>query len=107
MAELKYKPVPHDHKAFMERARVRKGFARAEGNLTPNPSLQRTASVAAELQRWLGMLAEARSGFKSQRLLVRSGVFLIAFECGGALRLLDRYRRHKAATSAAHAGVRA
>ena len=26
MAELKYKPVPHDHKAFLARARARKGF---------------------------------------------------------------------------------
>lgn len=29
MAELKYKSVPHDHAAFMARARARKGFARA------------------------------------------------------------------------------
>lgn len=27
MAELKCKPVPHDHKAFMAKARARKGFA--------------------------------------------------------------------------------
>lgn len=29
MAELKYKPVPHDHKAFIAKARTRKGFAGA------------------------------------------------------------------------------
>jgi DNA-binding XRE family transcriptional regulator len=29
VAELKYKPVPHDHKAFMVKARTRKGFAEA------------------------------------------------------------------------------
>src|SRR5256714_15438309 len=29
MAELKYKPVPHDHKAFLSKARSRKGFAEA------------------------------------------------------------------------------
>jgi DNA-binding XRE family transcriptional regulator len=29
MADLKYKPVPHDHKAFMARASSRKGFSRA------------------------------------------------------------------------------
>ena len=29
MADLKYKPVPHDHKAFVARARVRKGFSEA------------------------------------------------------------------------------
>jgi DNA-binding XRE family transcriptional regulator len=33
MAELKYKPVPHDHAAFMARARARKGFARAYDGL--------------------------------------------------------------------------
>lgn len=29
MAELKYNPVKHDHKAFLERARARKGFSSA------------------------------------------------------------------------------
>src|SRR5487761_2382357 len=29
MADLKYKPVPHDHKAFVARARARKGFNEA------------------------------------------------------------------------------
>jgi hypothetical protein len=29
MAELKYKPVPHNHKAFLAKARTRKGFAKA------------------------------------------------------------------------------
>jgi DNA-binding XRE family transcriptional regulator len=29
MADLKYKPVPHDHRKFMEKARARKGFAEA------------------------------------------------------------------------------
>ena len=29
MADLKYKPVPHDHKAFLARARARKGFDEA------------------------------------------------------------------------------
>ena len=29
MAELKYKPVPHDHKAFLAKARARKGFNEA------------------------------------------------------------------------------
>ena len=27
MAELKYKPVPHDHEAFLAKARTRKGFS--------------------------------------------------------------------------------
>jgi len=29
MADVKYKPVPHDHDAFLARARKRKGFAEA------------------------------------------------------------------------------
>ena len=29
MADLKYTPVPHDHKAFLAKAKVRKGFAEA------------------------------------------------------------------------------
>ena len=33
MAELKYKPVDHDHKAFLARASKRKGFAAAYESL--------------------------------------------------------------------------
>ena len=29
MSKLKYKPVPHDHKAFLEKASKRKGFREA------------------------------------------------------------------------------
>lgn len=29
MAELKYQPVPHDHKAFLAKASARKGFKEA------------------------------------------------------------------------------
>jgi DNA-binding XRE family transcriptional regulator len=29
MAELKYRPVPHNQKAFLAKARARKGFSRA------------------------------------------------------------------------------
>ena len=29
MADLKYKPVPHDHNAFLARSRARKGFNEA------------------------------------------------------------------------------
>ena len=29
MADLKYTPVPHDHKAFLTKAKARKGFAEA------------------------------------------------------------------------------
>ena len=33
MAELKYKPVPHDHEAFLAKARARKGFTETYGDL--------------------------------------------------------------------------
>ncbi|MEI6613463.1 MAG: helix-turn-helix transcriptional regulator [Chrysiogenales bacterium] len=33
MAELKYKPVPHDHKAFLDKAKKRKGFKKAYEDL--------------------------------------------------------------------------
>ena len=29
MSELKYRPVPHDHKAFLAKARARRGFSAA------------------------------------------------------------------------------
>ena len=34
MAELKYRPVLHDQKAFLAKARARKGFSRAYNALT-------------------------------------------------------------------------
>lgn len=33
MAELKYKPVPHEHKAFLDNAKKRKGFKTAYEDL--------------------------------------------------------------------------
>ena len=33
MADLKYKPVRHDHAAFLAKARARKGFAEAYDGL--------------------------------------------------------------------------
>ena len=33
MAELKYAPVRHDHKSFLERAKARKGFSKAYDEL--------------------------------------------------------------------------
>ena len=33
MAELKYKPVPHNHKEFLAKARARKGFSEAYNTL--------------------------------------------------------------------------
>ncbi len=58
------------------------------------------------LRYWLGILTEARSGLKSQRLVGAVREFLIAFEYDGAIRLLDRYRRHKAANGIVHADTR-
>ena len=34
MAETKYQPVPHDHKAFLKKARKRPGFQSAYDTLT-------------------------------------------------------------------------
>ncbi len=33
MADVKYKPVPHDHEAFLKRALKRKGFRKAYENV--------------------------------------------------------------------------
>jgi DNA-binding XRE family transcriptional regulator len=35
MAELKHTPVAHDHRAFLNRVRTRKGFAQAYDELAP------------------------------------------------------------------------
>jgi transcriptional regulator with XRE-family HTH domain len=35
MAELKHKPVPHDHATFLARARTKKGFSQAYDALAP------------------------------------------------------------------------
>lgn len=39
MAELKYNPVPHDHKSFLEKALHRKGFKKAYETLGEEYSL--------------------------------------------------------------------
>ncbi|MDA8126151.1 MAG: helix-turn-helix transcriptional regulator [Deltaproteobacteria bacterium] len=41
MAELKYKPVPHDHKAFLKNAQKREGFSKAYDDLKEEYSLVR------------------------------------------------------------------
>ncbi len=41
MAELKYKPVPHDHKAFLDKARKREGFDKAYRDLEEEYALVR------------------------------------------------------------------
>jgi DNA-binding XRE family transcriptional regulator len=51
MAELKYKPVPHNHKAFLAKARTRKGFTEAYN------ALELEYQVAGQMLR-----ARARAG---------------------------------------------
>ena len=41
MAELKYEPVSHDHKAFLKNARKREGFSKAYNNLEEEYNLVR------------------------------------------------------------------
>lgn len=41
MTELKYKPVPHDHKAFLRSARKREGFSKAYDDLEEKYALVR------------------------------------------------------------------
>lgn len=41
MAEAKYKPVPHDHKAFLKKARKRAGFSEAYNDLEEEYALTR------------------------------------------------------------------
>ena len=38
MAELKYNPVPHDHKALLAKARARKGFDEASKPASEDPT---------------------------------------------------------------------
>lgn len=62
MAELKYKPVPHDHKAFLAKALLRKGFAEAYDEL------------ALEYQVANQMLkARARAGLTQDAVAERMG----------------------------------
>lgn len=46
MAELKYKPVPHDQKAFLENAMKRKGFKEAYEGLADEYALVRELLAA-------------------------------------------------------------
>jgi DNA-binding XRE family transcriptional regulator len=46
MAELKYKPVPHDHKAFLARAKKRKGFKTAYESLEEEHAVVREMIAA-------------------------------------------------------------
>lgn len=62
MAELKYQPIPHDHKAFLAKARARKGFAEAYD------SLEVEYQVASQMLK-----ARSRAGLTQEAVAERMG----------------------------------
>jgi hypothetical protein len=62
MAELKYTPVRHDHKAFLDKARTRKGFSEAYD------SLELEYQVANQLLK-----ARTRAGLTQDTVAERMG----------------------------------
>lgn len=62
MAELKYKPVPHDHSAFMAKAMVRKGFTEAYN------ALELEYQVASQMLK-----ARSRAGLTQDAVAERMG----------------------------------
>ena len=62
MPELKYKPVPHRHEAFMAKARARKGFGKAYD------ALELEYQVAAQMLR-----ARSRAGLTQDVVAERMG----------------------------------
>jgi DNA-binding XRE family transcriptional regulator len=62
MADLKYRPVPHDHEAFLKRALKRKGFPEAYDGLSDEYALAR------ELLR-----ARSRAGLTQEAVAERMG----------------------------------
>jgi DNA-binding XRE family transcriptional regulator len=62
MAELKYKPVRHDHAAFLAKAKTRKGFAEAY------ESLDLEYQVASQM-----LTARARAGLTQDAVAERMG----------------------------------
>jgi transcriptional regulator with XRE-family HTH domain len=46
MANLKYKPVPHDHETFLKKARKRQGFSEAYNSLEEEYTLVREMLTA-------------------------------------------------------------
>lgn len=89
MAELKYSPVRHDHKAFLEKARARKGFSEAY------KALELEYRIADQLLR-----ARARAGLTQDAVAARMGTTKSAIsrlEAAGkhapSLTTLQRYAR--------------
>lgn len=62
MAELKYKPVAHDHKAFLAKAEGRKGFAEAYA------ALELEYQVAGQMLK-----ARSRAGLTQDAVAERMG----------------------------------
>ena len=62
MTELKYKPVPHDHKAFLAKAQVRKGFTEAYN------ALELEYQVAGQMLK-----ARSRAGLTQDAVAQRMG----------------------------------
>ena len=89
MAELKYTPVPHDHKAFLAKARARKGFTEAYD------SLELEYAVASQMLK-----ARSRAGLTQDAVAERMGTTKSAIsrlESAGkhapSLATLKRYAR--------------
>lgn len=89
MAELKFKPVSHDHEAFVAKARSRKGFSEAYD------SLELEYQVASQLLR-----ARSRAGLTQDAVAERMGTTKSAIsrlEAAGkhtpSLATLKRYAR--------------
>ncbi len=62
MAELKYQPVPHDHEAFLAKARARKGFTEAYD------ALELDYQVASQMLK-----ARSRAGLTQDAVAMRMG----------------------------------
>jgi transcriptional regulator with XRE-family HTH domain len=62
VAELKYKPVPHDQKAFLAKARARKGFTEAYD------ALELEYAVASQMLK-----ARSRAGMTQDAVAERMG----------------------------------
>ena len=62
MIELKYQPVPHDHKVFLAQAKVRKGFAEAYN------ALELEYQVAGQMLK-----ARSRAGLTQDAVAQRMG----------------------------------
>ena len=89
MDDLEYKPVRHDHGAFLERARARKGFTQAY------ESLELEYEVASQM-----LEARARAGLTQDAVAERMGTTKSAIsrlEAAGrhtpSLATLEKYAR--------------